>query len=249
MLRLQHPEVLPEGSAPRASSLLRQHGSSNEVERVYDEIFDAVMDRRLLPGAKLTEAALCRAFSCSRATVRTALAQLAQHKIVMIRPNRGAIVWQPGAKETEDVFEMRRAAEGLVIDKLIAAGGRRTLLEPLYEMVARERAAFGRGDRVSWIRLSNAFHVKMADLAGNHALAELMHSLCARSTIIIAHHDTPGEQTCSYIEHEQILNLLAAGDREGVMAAMNDHLLDCEHRIKEPKANVADPWAAFNAQI
>src|SRR5690606_26732919 len=146
MLRLQPPAGLPEASAPRASSLLRQNGSSNEAERVYDEVFDAVMDRRLLPGAKLTEAALCKVFSCSRATVRGALAQLAHDKIVMLRPNRGAIVWQPSAKETEDVFELRRAAESLVLDKLIVVPNRRNLLAPLHDMVAQERAAFEAGD-------------------------------------------------------------------------------------------------------
>src|SRR3546814_8749963 len=74
------------------------------------------MDRRLLPGAKLTEATLCAVFACSRATVRTALSQLAHDKIVVIEPNRGAFVWQPSAKETRDVFEMRQALESMTLD-------------------------------------------------------------------------------------------------------------------------------------
>src|SRR5690606_28501006 len=48
-------------------------GRRSDVERVYDDIFDAVMDRRLLPGTQLTEATLCSVFSCSRSVVRSAL--------------------------------------------------------------------------------------------------------------------------------------------------------------------------------
>ena len=122
MLSLNASQDAPADlQAPRASSLRHPHaGARTEVDRVYDDIFDAVMDRRLLPGAKLTEATLCSVFDCTRATVRAALAQLALDKIVLIEPNRGAFVWQPQAKETRDVFAMRRALECTVVDMLLA---------------------------------------------------------------------------------------------------------------------------------
>lgn len=48
--------------APSASSLLEGAKPDSDIGRVYSEIFDAVMDRRLLPGAKLTETTLCDIF-------------------------------------------------------------------------------------------------------------------------------------------------------------------------------------------
>src|SRR5699024_8113106 len=105
--------------APRASSLLEGARGQSEVDRVYAAIFDAMMDRRLLPGAKLTESTLCDIFSCSRATVRSALSQLAHDKLVIQEPNRGAFVWKPNAKETHDVFDARMALECLLIDRLL----------------------------------------------------------------------------------------------------------------------------------
>lgn len=237
---------ISDSAAPRASSLLEGSLPGSEVDHIYAEIFDAVMDRRLLPGAKLTESALCQIFDCSRATVRGALAQLAHDKLVVQLPNRGAFVWQPGAKETEDVFDARRALECLLIDKLVAMPDLPQRLAPLREMVEQERRAFEQGDRISWLRLSNAFHVKMASLAGNDVLTEMMHSLCSRTTLIIAFYDTPSSSTCSYIEHEQILDLLAQGNAAGAKAAMAHHLQDCEHRMHEPTSFQADPWAAFS---
>ena len=237
-----------EMAAPTASSLLEGGGAGGEVDRVYAGIFDAVMDRRILPGAKLTEAALCQVFDCSRATVRAALAQLAHDKIVVLKPNRGAFVWRPDEQEMHDVFELRRDIENLLIDKLLALPNLKAALEPLRTMVQHESRAFERGDRISWLRLSNAFHVKLAQLAGNALLTELMHSLCCRSTLIIASRDTPAASTCSYVEHEQILDLLAQGNAKGARRAMSHHLADCEARTLNASPAHSNPWAAFSVK-
>ncbi|NLZ09949.1 MAG: GntR family transcriptional regulator [Alcaligenaceae bacterium] len=245
----QRSDSYSESTAPRASSLLGSAGHVSEVDRVYAEIFDAVMDRRLLPGAKLTESTLCEIFNCSRATVRAALAQLGHDKIVVLEPNRGAYVWKPGPDETRDIFEARRTLECVLIDKLLQFPDLEQRLQPLRDMVCQEREAFERGDRISWLRLSNAFHVKMARLVENHVLTEFMHALCCRTTLIIAFRDTPSSSTCSYIEHDQILDLILAGDREGAMAAMCHHLEDCEDRVGHNSAPVRpDPWSAFSVK-
>lgn len=247
MLRFVSPPAASSIDAPKASSLVSDRAISggSDVARVYDEIFDAVADGRLMPGTRLTEAALCAAFSCSRSTVRSALAQLAHDRIVSNIPNRGAFVWQPTLRETRDIFEMRRALEGIVIDMLIARGVNQSSLEPLYTMVRREQHAFEQGDRVSWLRLSNAFHVELARVLDNQILTETLHSLCARTTLIIAHYDTPGETTCSYHEHLDILDNLARGDAQAARSAMHHHLQDCEHRMNDPDHQGADPWAIF----
>lgn len=235
--------------APSASSLLEGSKPDTEVGRVYNEIFDAVMDRRLLPGTKLTETTLCDIFSCSRTVVRGALAALAHDKIVSLEANRGAFVWQPDSKETEDIFELRRDVECLIIDKLLRLPDLPEKLKTLYDMVARERQAYESGKRISWIRLSNAFHVEMARLLNNQVLTELMHMLCARTSLIIAYHDTPGERACSFFEHEDILNRLSHFDRDGTLKAMTQHLQACEHRINDLDGEAEpDPWQAFSVQ-
>lgn len=207
-----------------------------------------MMDGRLKPGAKLTESSLCAIFQCSRATVRAALAQLAHDRLVVLRPNRGAFVWLPTPAETRDVFEVRRDMEGVLIDRLLGMADLAASLAPLRELVAREQQAFESGDRISWLRLSHAFHVRLAQLTGNEVLTEMMHVLCARSTLIIACYDTPGSHSCSYGEHARILDLLAMGERDAVHAAMHHHLQSCEHRLRQADAPVLDPWSAFSVK-
>ena len=85
-------------------------------------------------------------------------------------------------------------------------------------------------------------------MLGNQVFTEMMHGLCSRTTLIIAFYDTPRTSTCSYREHEQILDLLEAGDAQGAKDAMCHHLLDCEQRMNEPSAPRRDPWAAFSVK-
>ena len=133
--------------APRASDLVDSRAVSGgaEVTRVYNEILDAVTDGRLLPTRR--QSRVVQGFACSRATVRMALAQLAHDRIVTNKPNRGAFVWQPTAKETRDIFQMRRALESTVIQLLAEQAISADALKPLYAMVARERMAYERGER------------------------------------------------------------------------------------------------------
>ncbi|HLR77526.1 MAG TPA: GntR family transcriptional regulator, partial [Burkholderiaceae bacterium] len=155
-------------------------------------------------------------------------------------------VWQPTARDTKDVFQARRALEGTVIDMLAAQAPDARALESLYAMVERERQAYERGDRISWIRLSNAFHVEMARLLNNQVLVEILHSLCARTTLIIAHYDTPGHTACSWHEHAEILDHLRDGDGAGAKASMQAHLDACEQRMADPGQRSRDPWTVFH---
>ncbi|MBA3325009.1 MAG: GntR family transcriptional regulator, partial [Rhodobacteraceae bacterium] len=76
---------------------------------IVERIHDAVMEQRLPPGTKLSEAALCEAFGVRRARIRRSFLILASRNIVELRANRGAFVSRPTPAEARDVFEARRA--------------------------------------------------------------------------------------------------------------------------------------------
>ena len=62
------------------------------AESIASNIREAILEHRLAPGAKLTEAQLCEVFDVKRGTVRLALAQLGSERLVDLEPNRGAFV-------------------------------------------------------------------------------------------------------------------------------------------------------------
>lgn len=221
--------------APTTSSLILEERHDSELFRVYALILDGITDQVLLPGKKLTESELCRQMVCSRNTVRGALSLLAHDKIVDLQPNRGAFVHVPDLKEMQDVFNARIEMETMILNILAGLPDLETRLKPLYAMIRCEEEASGRGDRVGWNRLSNAFHVELARLVGNDVLFDIM---SARSSLIVAVAGVHREKkhainTHTHSEHREILDLLLAGRRNRVVKILRRHLGNCMERLEK----------------
>ncbi|WP_373741069.1 GntR family transcriptional regulator [Neisseria sp.] len=221
-------------SAPASSSLIPEERHDAELSRVYAEILDKITDHELLPGKKLTESELCRQLACSRNTVRNALSLLAHDKIVDLQPNRGAFVHMPDLKEIRDVYNTRIELDCMVTDMLLAMPDIAERLQPLYALIDLEEKATESGDRVSWNRLANAFHVELVRVLGNDVLLEIVNTLCARSALIVAvvDHKNPDKRSNSHSEHREILDLLSAGKRTRLQNLMRRHLAGCLGRLE-----------------
>jgi DNA-binding GntR family transcriptional regulator len=81
------------------------------ADRVYDAIYAAVIDHRLVPGTRLREEELAQTFAVSRTLVRQALHKLAQDGVILLRPNKGAMVPEPTRRDGEHVFDARRVVD------------------------------------------------------------------------------------------------------------------------------------------
>ena len=145
-------------------------------EVIYREVSAAIIDHRLPPGTALPEDTLASAFGVSRTLARKAIIRLAHDKLIELRPNRGAAVARPSVKEARELFEARRLIEPTLIRATIAAISDARLAE-LRAHVAEERAAYGRGDRRTLIRMSGDFHRRLAEIAGNEVLSDFLSDL------------------------------------------------------------------------
>lgn len=198
-------------------------------DALYQEIFDAIIARRLPPGSKLTEATLCEIFGVKRNTVRKALAQLAAKKMVDLHFNRGAYVASPTEAEARNIFEVRRVLES---DLAASLAGRavRPDLSPIRELVRQERDSFLKQDFPGWIRRSLDFHTHLVRLSGNQVMADYVEDLVYRAPLISALYD-PMSNCCSFDEHEAILESIARGDACRASEQMAAHLQLVEHKL------------------
>jgi DNA-binding GntR family transcriptional regulator len=201
-------------------------------DRMYHEIYDAIMEHRLPPRTKLTEHSLCEIYATARHTVRKVLSQLAADGMVDLEPNRGAFIASPSTDEAHDMFELRQMLERAVLDKVAAMPDVKTVIAPLRALVARERKAFLSHDRPRWIRLSAEFHTALAELSGNALLVTMMRRLVSRTTLMIASVEAPGNNACSFDEHEEILDALERGDSALAQSCMAHHLGACADRVQ-----------------
>jgi DNA-binding GntR family transcriptional regulator len=226
----------PERTA-RAGSNGSSKPAANTEDLIYQDIYDAIMEHRLPPRTKLTEQVLCQIYDTARHTVRKVLLRLSTEGLVELEANRGAFIASPTRTEAKDMFELRNIIEHAMLEK-VAREATPKQLATLREMVNQEREAYLSGDRPRWIRLSAQFHLELAALTDNALLQDVLRKLVSRTTLLIATVEAPGQNACSFDEHESVLGALENGDAALAQAHMAHHLQNCEARVQpEPTAS------------
>jgi DNA-binding GntR family transcriptional regulator len=213
--------------------------TGTKPEAIAARIRAAILEHRLPPGAKLTEAQLCEVFGVKRGPIRQALALLATDHLVDLEPNRGAFVASPSLQEVHEVFEMRRIIELAVVERICTAQHGHRRLKSISESIRRERKAFEARDFPTWIRLSGEFHTELATLTGNTVLCDCLNGLVARSTLISALYESPGRSPCSFDDHAAIVAALESGQASEAAGLMTRHLQGVELRMLDRPAGVA----------
>ncbi len=197
--------------------------SGTQDDRVYAHIFEAILEQRLAPGTKLSEEALGDIFGVSRTIIRRALSRLGHEGVVLLRPNRGAVVASPSVEEARQVFFARRMVERAITDLAVQHASAEQLLA-LRQLVHEERASFLRGDRGAGIRLSGEFHLRLAVAARNAPLISFQRSLVSQTSLIIAQYENSDSTHCSYDEHTQLIDAIEARDAPRAVELMMHHM-------------------------
>jgi DNA-binding GntR family transcriptional regulator len=200
-------------------------------DRVFNAVLNAILEHRLAPGTKLVERDLSELLGASRGTVRAALARLGHSLLVELRPNRGAVIANPTAAQTHDVFEARRVIESAVVQQLARSVTAKQLAE-LRAFLAEEQKAYDRGDRKTGQRLSIRFHKVLSELAGNAELDRFMEHLICRTPLLTLAHKGPRLAYCGVGEHREVIEALAKRDPALAMKRMNAHLTALEGQLR-----------------
>lgn len=192
-------------------------------EEIYERIYGAILEHRLLPGTKLAEERLAEIFKVKRTRIREALSRLAYEQIVDLVPNKGAFIAKPSVQLALDVFEARRVIEPAIMRRLAISVSDKHMAR-LRAHFAQEMAARERGDKRSVIRLSGEFHNLTAELAGNSALARSLRELTTLTCLIILVYDAPPALSCRADEHLKIIEAIGQGDAATAATLMLQHL-------------------------
>ena len=203
---------------------------------IYNQIFNAILSQRLLPGTKLTEKELATIFNISRTVVRRALLRLSKDCIVEIKPNHGASVACPTVKQAREIIQARRIIETEIIRQVVKLIDQEQL-QQLRQTVEEEKANVENYPRSSGIRLSGDFHLKLAKLSGNTTLTKFIRELIPQTSLIIARYEKPGFANCSYVEHFELIDSIATGDIEAAVSLMDIHIQHIEDKLDLTEAD------------
>jgi DNA-binding GntR family transcriptional regulator len=215
-------------------------------EEIVERIFEAIIDQRLPPGTKLSEAALCEAFNVGRMRIRQSLLLLASREVVELQPNRGAFVASPSAEQAREVFEARLMIEPNVA-RLAAERATDENLKMLEQHLALEHAAHHGNKRRDAIRLSGQFHVLLAEIADNAVTLRMVKELVTRTSLILGIFGSPGVSNCRDEDHDEIFEAFRTRDLEGAARLMSGHLRHIQENLElsEPAEGSSDLVAIF----
>ncbi len=200
---------------------------------IYERVYQAISERKLLPGTKLSEEKLASAFHVSRTRIREVLFRLSQELIVELQPNRGAFIASPTHSDMRHVFQVRQALERGVVSGLCEQSPSQLML-PLRRHLQEEARARGDGDHLTLTRLTGEFHLRLAEATGNQLFTDNLRRLISLTGLIITQYGSRGRTACADHEHEDIVRAIEEGQSERACQLMQEHLKHVESDIHAP---------------
>jgi DNA-binding GntR family transcriptional regulator len=233
--RQQAGTLMPHATSKRpadastAIEVLREHSLATLAQQ---ELERRIISGEIPAGSKLNEVEMAGALGISRGPVREAFSALAQAGLVRVEKNRGVFVRQVSLEEANEFYEVRAALEGL-IGKLAA---RRISIDEIEQLrgVVRRMHQVQKSRRVDeYFALNVEFHDVLARAARNNAL--LAHyrgvvnqlDLYRRATISHGVENIP----LSTVEHEAIVDAVAARDEARAESLLTSHVLVSRSRL------------------
>lgn len=203
------------------------------AEQVYHALRERLRSGAIGPGQPLQEVQLAEALGVSRTPVREAMARLASEGL-LASDRRSFTVPALSRQDVDDIYEVRFLVEPAALKRIapltVDARVRAPIDAALRDAVAAHRdgdaRAFGDANvryRAAWLALApNKRLVRMVELYADHMQhirAVTLGSARVRAIVLRG--------------LKRITAALAAGDKNGAAAAMNDHLLQAQRAFVE----------------
>ncbi|WP_138465818.1 GntR family transcriptional regulator [Poseidonocella sp. HB161398] len=195
-----------------------------EVQAI-ETLREAIVTGAIEPGERITEINLSEEMNLSRATLRSALHQLAQEGLVTLVPYTGWRVLSLGPQDVRELYTLRSALERLAA-QLVAAGPGGAIRESIGAALADLSAACagGTGDEIA--EADFALHKAIIAAAGHGRLMSQYRLIEQQIRMYIRSSDAllPGGAEI-YAQHVPMVEAILAGDAERAGQLAEEHNL------------------------
>jgi DNA-binding GntR family transcriptional regulator len=201
-------------------------------ELVFESLRESIISGMLNPGERLMEIQLAEEMGVSRTPVREAIRKLELEGLVVMIPRKGAYVAGLSLKDIADVFEIRRALEGLAAE-LAAERITEEELEELERYLVRisEEIEVG-GDLDKVVEIDTDFHTLLYKASRNYRLSQIINNLREqiqrfRTTSL----SYPGRMKVAVEEHRRIVEAISSRDGELARKLAQEHIENAENSM------------------
>ena len=206
--------------------------------QVYSYLRARIVDNRLPPGAKISEASLADTLNISRTPLRAALQKLATEGLVNTGPHVGTAVAKLDVAQLHEAVFIRAALEADVVRKLAEMKADLSTLNPIMEI---QKRAAERDDYAAFFVQDETYHAELARIAGVPDAWRLALSIKGhvdrQRYILMA--GIAKRSLRAYEEHIKILKEIRSSDADAAARTMHDHVnsvleLDAHGLSKDP---------------
>ena len=210
------------------------------VGSLADRIFEKIVAGEYPPGSRLRQEVLAEEFSVSRTPIREALRQLEVKGVVQHRPNQGAIVPAPNARDIREIYQVRAELEGLAISLAVEwitdeQIDRMRRAQKRFAATVNKLGATRKSDVKAhmksvpnWAEANDAFHGVVIEASGNRRLKQVIQDLHLGFTrnIMLSALMMDGRRMRENVsQHEAILSAIGRHDATEARKVMTHHIL------------------------
>jgi len=196
----------------------------------YNEIKKAIIDHTVAPGETLFERDLSDRLGISRTPIREAIHQLEIEGWLHSVPRKGIYIKDISKEEVEEVLQLRKANEMLVVE-LAIPNMTEQIIENINDICVSQQKE--KGNR-SFITVDHTFHIYLAEISGNKRLMQLMQTLSDQIHWFgVQALYSKGRTESILTEHGTIFQALKERDVDKAKLAVADHIEKTRKAILE----------------
>jgi DNA-binding GntR family transcriptional regulator len=216
--RIGHPAGRRQDTMARLSKL--KEPAADAAEMLARDIQSGLFGL----GTWLKQIDLERRYGCTRIEVRRALDKLVLKRLVQHIPNRGYHVYQPDARQSDEIRDVRVVLESAAADTIVENADAAAVVE-LRALAQRFSDLVFDGTLLEQYEANIAFHVRMARLCANRELTNLILEFRGRGpSAPLEQWKTRARIEQSSHEHFLMVDALAARDLAGLKTLIRAHI-------------------------
>ena len=197
------------------------------AQLIADQLREQIVRGSIRPGQQINESLLARQLNTSRGPLREALQRLCQEGILISRRNYGVFVLEVERHDLREIYELRESLESAAASRLLEGSPKQIqdTCELLKEVVGEMAKHVAASDWQTIAGLDMQFHSCLVAGIGNSRLIRIYKTLAAESRMCILNLEVSYPRVDLLVEeHRNILDLLEAGDRDGLLKAIKRHM-------------------------
>jgi DNA-binding GntR family transcriptional regulator len=194
-------------------------------EQVLEGLRGAILNFDLKPGERLVERELIEQIGVSRTTIREVLRELTAEGLVVVIPQKGAVVYAPSREEAKDLYAVRASLEALAVRRFIERAAEDKIEALRGTIKGIEAVSASEGGMLELLHAKDRFYDVLLDGAASPTIHQILGGVQARVRLLRATSlSQPGRPAEVVEEIRGLVEAIAARDIDLAVRLCDAHL-------------------------